>query len=35
MLIDLSTTDVEAELDEESDFEDLFILENEDVEELP
>ena len=29
------TIDVEAEIDEESDFEDLFILENEDVEELP
>lgn len=28
-------TDIEAELDEESDFEDHFILENEDVEELP
>lgn len=30
-----STADVEAEFDEESDFEDHFILENEDIEELP
>jgi len=28
------SADVEAELDEESDFEDLFILENEENEEL-